>query len=195
MDNGDGYLIDSLVKQEEAAFEQVFKTHFKNLHAYSYTIIRDETAAEEVVQQVFFKLWERSKTLSISGSVAAYLYRAVYNESLNYLKHQKVQRDYQQHYTHTMKNESEITGKKFSAKELEGRLMHALNELPEQCRTVFQLSRFEELRYREIAEHLGISVKTVENQMGKALKILRSKLIEFLPFTIFFLYKFLNAIS
>ena len=195
MDDNDGYLIESLAQQDEAAFERVFKTHFKNLHAYACTIIKEETAAEEVVQQVFFKLWERSKGLSISGSVAAYLYRAVYNESLNYLKHQKVQSQYQQHVTHTMKNESYTPGKKFSMKELDEQLSKAMNELPEQCRTVFQLSRFEELRYREIADHLGISVKTVENHMGKALKILRTKLVEFLPFTIFCLFKFLNALS
>jgi RNA polymerase sigma-70 factor, ECF subfamily len=195
MDDNDGYLIGSLARQDEAAFEQVCKTHFKKLHAYACTIIKEDTAAEEVVQQVFFKLWERSKGLSISGSIAAYLYRAVYNESLNYLKHQKVQSQYQQHVTHTMKNESYSPGKKFSMKELDEQLSKAMNELPEQCRTVFQLSRFEELRYREIADHLGISVKTVENHMGKALKILRTKLVEFLPFTVFCLFKFLNAIS
>jgi RNA polymerase sigma-70 factor, ECF subfamily len=195
MDDNDGYLIGSLARQDEVAFEQVFKTHFKKLHAYACTIIKEDTAAEEVVQQVFFKLWERSKGLSISGSIAAYLYRAVYNESLNYLKHQKVQSQYQQHVTHTMKNESYSPGKKFSMKELDEQLSKAMNELPEQCRTVFQLSRFEELRYREIADHLGISVKTVENHMGKALKILRTKLVEFLPFTVFCLFKFLNAIS
>jgi RNA polymerase sigma-70 factor (ECF subfamily) len=94
-----------------------------------------------------------------------------------------------------MKNENDAACKKLSLKELEGKLHTALNELPEQCRTIFQLSRFEELRYREIAERLGISVKTVENQMGKALKILRTKLVEFLPFTVFCLLKFLNAIS
>jgi RNA polymerase sigma-70 factor, ECF subfamily len=195
MDDNEGYLIESLVRQDEAAFEQVFKTHFKNLHAYACTIIKEESAAEEVVQQVFFKLWERSKGLSISGSVAAYLYRAVYNESLNYLKHQKVQSGYQQFFNHTMKNENDTAGKRLSLKELENQLSIAMNELPEQCRTVFQLSRFEELRYREIAERLGISVKTVENHMGKALKILRTKLVEFLPFTIFCLLKFLNVIS
>lgn len=195
MDSNDSYLIDSLAKQDEAAFEQVFKVHFKNLHAYACTIIREETAAEEVVQNVFFKLWERSKGLSISGSVAAYLYRSVYNESLNYLKHRKVQSVYQQHINHTMKNENDTAGKKLSLKELEGKLATALSELPEQCRTIFQLSRFEELRYKEIADRLGISVKTVENQMGKALKILRTKLVEFLPLTIFCLLKFLNTIS
>jgi len=194
MEDNDGYLIESLAKQDEAAFEQVFKLHFKNLHAYACSIIREEAAAEEVVQQVFFKLWERSKALSITGSVAAYLYRAVYNESLNYLKHQKIRSGYQQHLQHTMKNENDTTGKRLSLKELEERLGKALNELPEQCRTVFQLSRFEELRYREIADRLGISVKTVENQMGKALKILRTKLVDFLPFTVFCLLKILKDI-
>lgn len=194
MEDRDGFLIESLAKQDEAAFEQVFRTHFKNLHAYACSIIKEETAAEEVVQQVFFKLWERSKGLSISGSVAAYLYRAVYNESLNYLKHQKVQSGYQQHFSHTMKNENDTAGKKLSLKELEDRLGKAMNELPEHCRTIFQLSRFEELRYREIADRLGISIKTVENQMGKALKILRTKLADFLPLMMLFLLKLLKSI-
>jgi RNA polymerase sigma-70 factor (ECF subfamily) len=92
-----------------------------------------------------------------------------------------------------MKNESDTGPATLSIKELEDRIRMAVNELPEQCRTVFQLSRFEELRYREIANCLGISVKTVENQMGKALKILRSKLVEFLPFTVICLLNFLNA--
>ena len=192
MDDQEGQLIQSLARRDEASFEQVFKTHFKNLHAYACTITREESAAEEVVQQVFVKLWERSEGLSISGSVAAYLYRAVYNESLNYLKHQKVRSAYGQHVVHTMKNETEHAGKKLQLKELERRLAEAMNDLPEQCRTIFQLSRFEELRYREIADRLGLSIKTVENQMGKALKILRVKLVDFLPLTIFSLYQILN---
>ena len=189
----DAYLVESLLKQDEAAFEKVFKAFFKKLHAYAFTITREETAAEEVVQQVFVRLWERSKGLSIPGSLDAYLYRAVYNESLNYLKHQKVKAGYQQYYVRTMRNESDTGPATLSIKELEERIRMAMNELPEQCRTVFQLSRFEELRYREIANCLGISVKTVENQMGKALKILRSKLVEFLPFTVICLLNFLNA--
>lgn len=194
MDDNEGQLVQSLAARDEAAFERVFKTNFKNLHAYACTIIKEEAAAEEAVQQVFFRLWERSENLSISGSVTAYLYRAVYNESLNYLKHQKVRSAYGQHVGHTMKNASDNPGKGFGLKELEGRLGEAMNELPEQCRTIFQLSRFEELRYREIADRLGISVKTVENQMGKALKILRVKLVDFLPLTILALIEILKAI-
>src|SRR5690606_1167579 len=91
-----------------------------------------------------------------------------------------VKLNYQQHQLYVMKNESEVIPTD-NAKELERQIEKALNRLPEGCRTVFQLSRFEELKYREIADRLNISIKTVENQMGKALKRLRVELIDFLP--------------
>jgi len=78
----------------EQAFEQVFKTNFKNLHAYAYTIIRDDIMAEEIVQNVFCRLWEKKSKVDIQISLAAYLYRSVYHESLNYLKHLKVRAAY-----------------------------------------------------------------------------------------------------
>lgn len=176
-----------LAKKDQSAFEQVFKAYYKNLHAYAFTILKDEMDAEEMVQQVFFKLWDRSESLSFSGSIAAYLYRAVHNESLNFLKHLKVRSNHQLHVVHRMKNEADHGSGKVMSKELESRFKAALNELPEQCRTIFQLSRFEEMKYREIADKLDISVKTVENQMGKALKLLRLKLVEFLPVLFIFL--------
>lgn len=187
MEENDTVLIDLLAKRDEAAFEQVFKTYFKALHAYACTILKDEMAAEEMVQNVFMKLWERTETLNISGSVAAYLYRAVYHESLNHLKHLKVKSAYQLHVSYRMKDQTDNASKKLSLQELETRLHAAMSELPEQCRTIFQMSRFEELRYREIADRLGISIKTVENQMGKALKLLRLKLVDFLPLTLLIL--------
>jgi RNA polymerase sigma-70 factor (ECF subfamily) len=176
-----------LAKRDESAFEQVFKTHFKSLHAYAFTILKDEAEAEEMVQQVFFKLWERTETLNITGSITVYLYRAVHNESLNYLKHEKVKSNHRLHVAYSMKNETDNASKKVLGAELEGKLQAAMNELPEQCRTIFQMSRFDEMKYREIADKLDISIKTVENQMGKALKILRTKLVDFLPAIIFLL--------
>ena len=83
-----------------------------------------------------------------------------------------------------MKNESDNAEDKIASAQLNEQLSNALRELPEQCRTIFQLSRFEDLKYREIAVQLGISEKTVENQMGKALKLLRMKLVDFLPLII-----------
>jgi RNA polymerase sigma-70 factor (ECF subfamily) len=125
-------------------------------------------------------LWERTQTLTISGSIAAYLYRAVNNESLNYLKHLKVRSQHQLFVRQRNEESTAGVATDVQVKELELKLRQALNELPEQCRTVFQLSRFEELRYREIADRLQISVKTVENQIGKALKLLRAKLSDFM---------------
>lgn len=179
-----------LNKRDDAAFEQVFKTYFKCLHSYAFTILKNDAEAEDIVQRLFVKLWERDEDLHrISGSLNAYLYRAVHNDCLNYLKHQKVKVSHQLHVAYSMKNESEQPAKKIFAAELEQKIQVALNQLPEQCRTIFQMSRFDELKYREIADKLGISVKTVENQMGKALKILRIKLAEFLIFlSIFFTF-------
>jgi len=177
-----------LAQKDEAAFEQVFKNHFKRLHAYAFTILRDEIQAEEMVQQVFFKLWERNENLSLTGSVTSYLYRAVHNESLNYIKHQKVRSNHQLNVAYSMKNEVEHPAKKIMAAELEKKIHSALNELPEQCRTIFQMSRFDELKYREIADKLGISIKTVESQMSKALRLLRVKLVDFLIFILLFIH-------
>jgi RNA polymerase sigma-70 factor (ECF subfamily) len=194
MEVSDTELIELLSRRNEAAFEQVFKSNFKNLHAYACVMLKDEAAAEEMVQNVFLKLWERTESISISGSVTAYLYRAVYNESLNYLKHLKIRSQHRLYVSHRMNSPSDTASRKVQLRELEDRIQIALNELPEQCRTIFQMSRFDELKYREIASHLNISIKTVENQMGKALKILRTKLVEFLPVLILLL-NMLNRIS
>ena len=187
MELEDQAIVTLLAEKDETAFELVFKTHFKRLHAYAFTILRDETEAEDIVQQVFFKLWERQENLSMTGSVSAYLYRAVHNECLNYLKHQKVKTNHKLHVAYSMRNQSEHPAKKVLATELEKNIHAALKELPEQCRTIFQMSRFEEMKYREIADKLGISIKTVENQMGKALRLLRLKLVDFLIFIIVFI--------
>ena len=175
-------------------FEEVFKTNFKSLHIYACTILKDEAAAEEMVQNVFFKLWEKRGQIEITHSVTGYLYRAVYNESLNYMRHHKVKATHKAHTINTNK-EYEETSDPAAIKELQQKIDAALNELPEQCRTVFQLSRFEDLKYRMIAEQLGISVKSVENQMGKALKLLRLRLVEFLPVLLMLFINLKNLMS
>ncbi|WP_276133429.1 RNA polymerase sigma-70 factor [Polluticoccus soli] len=177
----------------EVIFERTFKSHFKALHAYACTILRSEAMAEEAVQNVFYKLWEKKDQINIKESLSAYLYRAVYHECLNMMKHSKVKDAYKAHTTY-LHTDIEKANERTSLKELETKLADALKDLPEQCRTIFQMSRFEELKYREIAEQLGLSVKTVENQMGKALRILREKLADFLPMIILFPH-LLNMLS
>ena len=172
---------------EQGTFERLFKTHFKSLYAYALTIVKNEMVAEEMVQNVFFKIWEKKAGLNLQSPALAYLYKSVYHESLNYLKHQKVKVAYQSHTAYQLKNQTDQASKKVLLSELEQQINKALSELPEQCRTIFQMSRFEELKYQEIADQLGLSIKTVENQMGKALKLMRLKLVDYLPFLIAFL--------
>ncbi len=180
-------LASRLMSKDEQAFEKVFKQWFQSLHTYAFTLVRDAYEAEEIVQQVFYKLWERADRLQINGAVSAYLYRSVYNECLNYLKHEKVKSRHHLYVAHQLKYDHGGLGDRLSSAALEEKYTNALNELPEQCRAVFQLSRFDNLKYREIADRLEISVKTVENQMGKALKFLRNRLAEFLTLLIILL--------
>lgn len=184
----DADIIRLLKERNEEVFGQVFKDNFKDLRRYAFSFVQEQELAEDIVQNVFYKLWERMDVLNFSDSLAAYLYRAVYNESLNALKHSKVKRVYQKYIHRHMKDQTDPAAhKKVQLNELEQRLRAAINELPEQCRAIFQMSRFEDLRYRDIGDRLGISVKTVENQMGKALRILRGKLVDFLPLLLFYL--------
>jgi len=179
---------------DDTAFEQLFKAHYKALHIYVNTMIRDEEMAEEIVQNRFMKFWENRELLNIETSIKAYLYKCVHNDTLNFLKHEKVKTRYQ-NYALYSSQDSEPASHRIELNELESRVHGAMEDLPEQCRLIFHMSRFEELKYREIAEHLGLSIKTVESQMGKALRILRLKLVDFLALIlpgIMFYKDFLN---
>lgn len=172
------------IPRDEASFGEMYTTHFRGMYSYAYTILKDGEQAEEMVQSVFVKLWERKNDLQVESSLKSYLYRMVHNDCMNMLKHETVKAKFVKEKMYAMQNENESAGKKIQATELEAKLKEALRELPEQCRTIFQLSRFEDLKYREIASQLGIAEKTVENQMGKALKLLRLKLVDFLTLII-----------
>jgi RNA polymerase sigma-70 factor (ECF subfamily) len=179
--------IDLIKNGNKRAFDEVFLKHFKSLHAYAFTIIKDRDNAEELVQNVFFRLWTKRDQLKSDGFLKSFLYRSVYNESLNYLKHQKVRSKFNIHYADAVKNYAGDLNTEIMATELEKNIHAAINDLPEKCRNVFQLSRFDQMKYQEIADALNISIKTVENQMGKALKILRLKVVDFLILVFLFL--------
>ncbi|MNF89026.1 ECF RNA polymerase sigma factor SigW [compost metagenome] len=180
--------VSSIKNGNEAAFEKVFKTYFRNLHAFAYTFMKDDVIAEEIVQNVFFRIWEKKEQLQIDDSLKAYLYRSVHNESLNHLKHLKIKNSFQLQYSGNMESSNQDASNQMIATELENDIQKAISELPPQCRTIFQMSRFEQLKYQQIADQLNISIKTVENQMGKALKVLRLRLVEYLPFLLQLLY-------
>lgn len=169
---------------DEGAFEETFKSHFKALHAYACAILKDEDEAEEIVQNIFLKLWERRESIHIQTSLKAYLYQMVYRDSMNLIRHEKVKQKHQQ-ITKYQANNEQLHMDEGQDEELMRELKRALQTLPEKCRKVFLLSRYESLKYQEIAERLGVSVKTVETHMGKALKHLRVELADFLPILLF----------
>lgn len=168
----------SLLIQDEKAFDALFREWYSPLVRYAYTFTDgDLDEAEELVQETFAKFWTQRETLGLQHAVKAYLYRIVHNLALNRLRTQKTQERYINHQMRQMANEYEAPK---DDPELQSRFREVLKTLPAQCRNVFELSRFEELKYREIAEQLGISIKTVETHMGKALRIMRQELAEYL---------------
>ncbi|HSY76298.1 MAG TPA: RNA polymerase sigma-70 factor [Bacteroidia bacterium] len=187
VEQDDNDIAVSIQKGDIMAFESVFKAHYKPLCSYAMAMLKDIDQADEVVQQVFCKIWERRSSLQITSSVKAYLYRSVRNDCLNQIKHTKIKEQYIKHSTDHLNRSSDSASHKLLGRELEIKIQEAIDELPEQCAVIFRLSRFEELKYKEIAEQLSISIKTVENQMGKALKLLRVKLAEYISLAVIFI--------
>ncbi len=162
-------------------FEMLFKTHYSPLCRYAFTYLDDVDSAEEIVQNTFIAFWEKRDIIQIDASLKAYLYRSVRNACLNELKRQKVRQLHAQSVVLEGESYSQPSDQVTIAVELESKIQEAIQSLPEQCRLIFRMSRFEELKYQEIANQLKISIKTVENQMGKALKLMRLKLKDYLP--------------
>ncbi len=174
-------LLEAIREGDETAFEMIFKEHYQALCRYANSFLTDRDEAEEVVQSSFLSIWEKRSVIMITTSLKAYLYQAIRNRCLNVIKHEKVKKQHIQHETVMRVNHHQATSDAVLSNELEQKIYVAMQALPEQCRLVFKLSRFEELKYQEIADQLEISVKTVENQIGKALKIMREQLRDYLP--------------
>ncbi len=156
--------------------ESLFKTHYAALCRTAFRIVNDRDTAEDLVQEVFMKVWNNRRTLEINSSLKAYLHRSAINTALNYLEKNKRQVNMESEDLLNISPASHSLEEHLSFKEVETRVDEAINALPPACRTIFVLSRYEHLSYQEIANQLNLSVKTVENQMGKALKIMREYL-------------------
>lgn len=161
-------------------FRELFYAYHAKLHRYAFTIVKDNDAASDLVQTVFINLWRQRKELLEDDGIASYLYRSVYNRSLNYLRDKKTRDEHLITATGLADSFTDDTGHKISAKELSERIDRILESLPPKCRLVFKKSRLEHKRYTEIAEELQLSVKTVEAQIGKALRIFRKELKDYL---------------
>lgn len=162
-------------------FERLFKAKYNPLCAFASGIIKDSDAAEEIVQEVFVKLWAQRDKIDVSASISSYLYSAVRNAALNAIKHLQVKEAYKKQNKIERDNAENVISDALIGSELEQKINVAISRLPSERKKIFLLSRTEGLKYKEIAEKLEISVKTVENQMGKALASLRNELAEFIP--------------
>lgn len=175
--------------ESKADFEKLFNAHYSNLCAYANNFLKDVDASEEVVQEVLFKLWVNRESTIITSSIQSYLFRAVRNASLNVLKHVNIREDYK--VQHEYERDDELSSEdEMIVSELDQKIRAAINQLPIERKKVFILSRYDGLKYKEIADKLNISVSTVENQMVKALKFLREELKDYLPWVILFFSDF-----
>lgn len=171
---------------EKDDFKDVFRMYFQPLNHLSRHYLEDEDEARGVVQEAFVKLWELRSNLYLDSNLGNFLFTLVKNNCLNILKrrqiilkHHEIIRAKELHYQY---ESLERVGPDFMEfNELKEKIELAIKNLPEHCRVVFEMSRNEELKNREIAEKLGVTQKTVEAHLTKALKILRKDLKEYLP--------------
>lgn len=170
--------LTALKAGDESALRRIFDRHYPLLLGDIYRIVADEDTCQDLAQEVFVELWRKRADLDIHTSLRAYLRRAAVNKALNYLKtSRRFLSDESDHFNRATDTSAHDIAQKKEQESLEAALHAAIETLPEKCRVVFSLSRFEQLSHREIADRLGISVKTIENQITKAMKILRDALL------------------
>jgi len=183
--------ISKLQEGQEDAFESIFRKYFSGLCTYAVGYVKSKEVASEIVEDLFLYLWENCEDLVITTSLKAYLYQSVHNRCLKYLRHLKVEQKYNDHLHYTL-TDAELHQPvsdsypiaNLISQELEELVESTIKSLPEKCREIFCLQRFDNLTYPEIAEKLDVSVNTVKTQMARALQKLRENLKEYLPMVV-----------
>lgn len=183
----DDFFLLRFKKGDELAFEKIFKSNYNPIVGFCHQFISDLDKSKSLAQEVFLNLWlSREKIRNLNG-IKAFLYTSAKSACLNYIRHQKVIRKYEDKHLQEMENklnQEVLESFDFNAlefSELEGYIHRAINDLPDKCRQVFILSRFEGKMNKEIAEELNISVKAVEANITRALKTLKTRLSDYLP--------------
>jgi RNA polymerase sigma-70 factor (ECF subfamily) len=171
-------LVKNIRQNDKKSLEALFRLLYTPLRNYANVIINSKEDAEDIVQEVFLKLWNSRGDLDENKSIKTYLYVCTKHSCLNWLKHTKVRSDYARVMAVVYESSSDELSPHESlvVNDIESDLSIALDELPTQCRKIFELSRFEGLKYHEIASRLNISIKTVETQMSRALVKIRFQL-------------------
>src|SRR5437899_2211850 len=147
LDLSDQWAIGAIRDGNTQAFQGVFDTCFENLCQYAFTIVRDMDEAEDIVQSIFARLWERRKSLDVKYSIRSYLFKSVHNQCINQLEHRTIKRRHQEN----SQQKWEVQSPEVFPHELEDNIKRAIDALPPQCRAIFLMSRYDELRHSEIA--------------------------------------------
>ena len=177
---GDAELVRRIRAGDERALELVFKAHYAGMASFVQRYVRSQDLAEELVQDVFLKLWSKREQLAEIETFRTYLFRAARNTALNHLRRVKLERRWREEQAaDDDPPTSYAADEETTEQEVATAVQAAINRLPPRCREIFLLSRDGGLTYAEIARSLEISVKTVETQMGRALKSLRQSLQQF----------------
>ena len=178
-----------LRSDDATILKELFQEHYPMVCKTINRFIPDKSLTEDLAQEVFIRLWQKRKQLNITHSFVAYLRRMAINEALGQIRKNK-RHQIEELNTNLHDEVQHGAEHEFLYGELKEHITLAVDTLPPRCKVVFQLSRFEELSYKEIAKKMDISVKTVENQMGKALKIMREKLKVYLVALYLFCFAF-----
>jgi RNA polymerase sigma-70 factor, ECF subfamily len=160
-------------------FERLFKVLYSPLCLYANKYLQDKDKAEEIVQEIFYGIWKNKEKLNIKVSLKSYLYKAVQNNCLQLIQHHAVEDKYKQYVKNEVSHFQLDPVKEMELQEMNKVVEQTLESLPDRCKEIFSMSRFEGLKYREIAEKLEISTKTVEANMGKALQAFRKSLKQY----------------
>lgn len=179
MKTQDKKILNKIKKSNIRSFEALFHHYYPGMCLYAQSLLKKENVAEEIVQDVFYTIWKNRKEFRLTSGWQSYLYRSVYNNSLNYLRKTKRETPLDKRYAESEAGAYNDPLEEMNYKELNEAIRITLEKLPERRRQIFSLSRFEGLSYREIAEKLSVSIKTVEANMGKALKSFRISLEEY----------------
>jgi RNA polymerase sigma-70 factor (family 1) len=174
----DAEIIRRIRQGDKGQFESLFRSSYVSLVRYAKKIVKDHDSAEEIVQDLFFRFWQDKEKIRIESSLNGYLFRAVHNRCLHWIEHNRVVEKHAQEIMLMEADNSETPAEIIHYKELQVKIAEILERLPEKCGRIFCMNRFDGLKYSEIAEKLSVSVKTVEANMGRALKEFRKALIE-----------------
>jgi RNA polymerase sigma-70 factor (ECF subfamily) len=174
----DTEIIRRIREGDTGQFESLFRSSYVSLVRYAKTIIKDHDTAEEIVQDLFVRIWQDRQKLTIESSLNGYLFRAVHNRCLHWLDHSRVVDKHAQEMAARDTQNTETPVDIIQYNELQLKIAEIIARLPERCGQIFCMNRFEGLKYTDIAEKLSVSVKTVEANMGRALKEFRKVLKE-----------------